>query len=143
MANETSTYMTFLMHEVSNAMTKLCDIVDYSDLGSEPETIEVTTLTDKIRRYIEGLQDPGNITFTVNYEPTVFSTLNALKGKLEKYAVWLGGTESGDTATPTGSNGKFTFSGYLSVFKTGGGVNEAQQMTVTITVASDIEFSES
>ena len=143
MANETSTYMTFLMHEVNESMSKLCDIVDYSDLGSEPETIEVTTLSDRRRRFIDGLQNTEKITFTLNYTPAVYKALLALKGKLENYAVWLGGTESGEDVTPTGSNGKFSFSGYLSVFKTGGGTSEAQQMTVSITVTSDIEFSES
>ena len=64
-----------------------------------------------------------------------------LEGKDEEYAVWFGGTETASLPTPTGSEGKFSFRGDLSVFVTGGGVNEVRGMTITIapsTVISEV-----
>ena len=37
--------------------------------------------------------------------------------------------------------GKFTFDGQLSVYKNGGGVNEVQDMTITIAASSVIQFA--
>lgn len=50
----------------------------------------------------------------------------------DRRAVWFGGTESGGSVTPTGSDGKFSFKGQLSVYPTGGGVNEVVGMNITI-----------
>ena len=39
---------------------------------------------------------------------------------------------------PDGSDGKFNFTGLLSVFVVGGGVNEVVEMTITIAPSSPI-----
>ena len=140
----TSTYMTFLMHGVtSNSETtwsKLIDIKEFPDLGGAPEMLETTTLSDKMQTYIAGIQSLEAMTFTANYEKDTFQTLQGLEHKQEKYAVWLGGTESGGVATPSGSAGKFSFTGELSAFLAGGGVNEVRNMTVTIAPSTVITF---
>lgn len=123
-----STYMTFLMH--GNA--KLCDIEDFPDLGGEPEMIDVTTLSDKMKKYIAGIQDTSALKFTANYTDTDYEAVEALAGLSEGYSVWFGGTESAGVVTPTGSAGKFDFTGELSVYVKGGGVNEAVKMIITI-----------
>ena len=45
---------------------ELVPVKDFPDLGSAPDTIEVTTLRDKMKRYIQGLQDTGSFEFTYN-----------------------------------------------------------------------------
>lgn len=136
-----STYKTFLMHSNSGTFEKLIDIKEFPDLGGEPEMIDVTTLSDKIHHYINGIQSNDGLTFTANYTKADFTALKALEGKTEKYAVWFGGTESGGVVTPDGTDGKFSFDGQLSVFVVGGGVNAAVDMSVTIAPSSDIEFA--
>ena len=143
----TSTYMTFLMHgTTSNNSTKwakLIDIKEFPDLGGAPEMLETTTLSDKMQTYIAGIQSLEAMTFTANYEKSTFETLSALEHKQEEYAVWLGGTENNDgTVTPTGSEGKFSFTGELSAFLSGGGVNEVRNMTVTIAPSTVIVFDD-
>ena len=139
----TSTYMTFLMHGTGTDTTtwsKLIDIKEFPDLGGAPEMLETTTLSDKMQTYVAGIQSLEALTFTTNYEKDKFTTLQALEHKQEKYAVWLGGTESGSVVTPTGSEGKFSFTGELSAFLSGGGVNEVRNMTVTIAPSTVITF---
>ena len=141
----TSTYMTFLMHGVTSGgnttWEKLIDIKEFPDLGGAPEMLETTTLSDKMQTYIAGIQSLEAMTFTANYEKDKFTALQALEHKQEQYAVWLGGTESsGGVVTPTGSEGKFSFTGELSAFLAGGGVNEVRNMTVTLAPSTVIVF---
>lgn len=131
----TSTYMTFLMHGTGSPSTtyeKLIDITEFPDLGTDPEMLETTTLSDRMQTFIMGIQGNEAMTFNTNYDKTGFKALKALKGKVEKFAVWFGGTETADSVTPTGSEGKFAFEGQLSVRVTGGGVNEVRGMAITI-----------
>lgn len=135
----TATYMTFLMRknktaESEDAWKKLIDITEFPDLGGEPEMLETTTLSDKMRTYIPGIQGLEGMTFGANYDHEDYLALKALENHEEEYAVWFGGTENagGLPPTPTGSEGKFAFSGQLSVYVTGGAVNEVRGMSVSI-----------
>lgn len=138
-----STYKTFLMHKTSGgeSWAKLVDIKEFPDLGGAPDMLETTTLTDSMQTFIAGIQSMDGLSFSTNYDMTMFETLKALEGKTEDYAVWFGGTESVGGVTPDGSNGKFSFKGQLSVYPTGGGVNEVVGMSITIAPSSPVTFS--
>lgn len=134
-----STYKVFLMKKDSGSTySKLVDIKDFPDLGGAPEMLETTTLSDGMQTYIPGIQSLEALEFTANYDKTDYQTLAALKDTETEFAVWFGGTESAGVVTPTGSEGKFTFSGKLSVFVVGGGVNEVVDMTITIAPSTPI-----
>jgi len=126
--------MTFLMHKKADAdYEKLIDITEFPDLGTDPEMLETTTLSDRMQTFIMGIQGNEAMTFNTNYDHDGYKALKALKNKTEGYAVWFGGTEQEDgTVTPTGSEGKFSFDGQLSARVTGGGVNEVRGMSITI-----------
>lgn len=130
-----STYKVFLMHKASGASTysKLVDIKSFPDLGQPANGLETTTLSDPARTYIKGIgETPSQLDFTCNYTLADYNTLAALVGSEQNFAIWFGGTESGGVATPTGTDGKFEFQGYLDVYVTGGGVNEVVDMTCSI-----------
>lgn len=129
-----STYKAFLMKKGTsgNTYTKLIDIKEFPDLGGAPEMLETTTLSDAAQTYIPGIQSQDALEFTANYTKADFDTLKALEGTEGEYAVWFGATVSGGTANPTGSDGKFKFGGKLTVFVTGGGVNEVVEMKISI-----------
>lgn len=134
-----STYKVFLMRKVSNAYEKLVDIKDFPDLGGAPEMLETTTLSDKQQTYIPGIQSSDALEYTSNYTKADYTKLKALEGNEEDYAVWFGGTEAADgTVTPTGSDGKFSFKGYLGVYPVGGGVNEVVDMKINIAPSTPI-----
>lgn len=134
-----STYKVFLMKKgEDNTYTKVVDIKDFPDLGGSPEMLETTTLSDGMQTYIPGIQSLEALEFTANYDKDDYTTLAAMKDTETQFAVWFGGTESGGVVTPTGSEGKFEFTGILSVFVVGGGVNEVVDMTITIAPSTPI-----
>ena len=139
----TSSYKTFLMKGTGTTTityTKLCDIVEFPDLGGAPELLDATTLSDKMRVYIAGIQDLEGLTFTANYDKDVFTTLTALEGTDNPYAVWFGGTETNGDVSPSGDLGKFSFRGDLHCWPTGSGVNEVRQMQIQIANSTVITF---
>lgn len=137
-----STYKIFLMKKGSSAYEKLIDIKDFPDLGGAPEMLETTTLSDNMQTYIPGIQSLDALEFTANYTKEDFTKLKALEGQEIELAVWFGGTGEGASLTPTGSDGKFEFTGQLSVFPVGGGVNEVVDMTITIAPSTPIIMAE-
>lgn len=134
-----NTYKVFLMHsEDGTTYTKIADIKNFPDLGGEPEMLETTTLSDNMQTYIGGIQSMDAMQFDMNYDPDVYDDLKLLAGTQEFFSVWFGGTEAGGVVTPTGSNGKFNFKGDLSVFVTGGGVNEVVGMRASIAPSTPV-----
>lgn len=128
-----STYGVYLMKGsgtgTTPAYTKLVDIKDFPDLGGAPEMIETTTLSDTMQTYITGIKSSDALEFTANYSKADYTTLDALKDTNTPYAVYFG---------EDGKDGKFTFSGYLSVRVNGGGVNEVIGMTISIAPSTAI-----
>lgn len=139
----TNSYMTFLMYKASGTTTytKLVDIKDYPDIGGSPEVLDTTTLSNRNRTNILGIQETESMEFTCNYDKDDYETIKALVGTVQHLAVWFGGTESGATLTPSGDEGKWSFDGYIDVHPTGKGVNEVREMVVTIAPSSDIDFA--
>ena len=58
----------------TNAYAELVEIKDVPESGSEPETIEVTTLKKQKKVYIPGRQDSPTQSFTYNYTETNYFT---------------------------------------------------------------------
>lgn len=133
-----STYKAFLMHKNASNYEKLIDIKEFPDLGGAPEMLETTTLSDRMQTYIPGIQSIDSLEFTANYTLAEYQKLKKMEGTEKEFAIWFGGTEAGDTVTPTGTDGKYTFKGQLSVYVNGGGTNEVVEMTITIAPSSII-----
>ena len=137
-----STFKSFLMVKNTSSWEKLIDIKSYPDLGGAPELLETTTLSDPMTTNIMGIQSLDALEFECNYTLADYTKLKEMEGTDKEFAVWLGGSESGNTVTPTGSDGKFEFSGQLSVYVNGGGVNEVRNMTVSIAASTPITLGE-
>ena len=138
-----STYKTFLMYRAigASAWQRLICIKDFSDLGGEVEQIDVTSLCDAVRVNINGIQEQDALTFSANYDADRFQFIKNMEGTEYEFAVWFGGTGTGDSLVPTGSDGAFSWKGKLSVWVSGGAVNEAVEMNITISASSEITFS--
>lgn len=139
-----ATYKTYLMYRTSSAASyaKLIDITSFPDLIGTPERIDITTLSDAQRVYIAGIQDRDDMTFNANYTAENFAAVVELEGHIYEYAVWFGATGEVGSEEPTGSEGKFSWSGDIRAGVSGGGVNEAVQMTVTCTPSTVIVFED-
>ena len=136
-----STYKIFLMQKASGtgtSYTKLIDITSFPDLGGTPEMLETTTLSDGAQTYIAGIETRDAMEFECNYTKADYDKLKALEGTEGSFSIWMGGTVASGVVTPTGSDGKYDFKGYLSVHINGGSVNEVVKMTVSIAPSSAI-----
>ena len=139
-----NTYMTFLMKSADNGntYTDLVHIKDYPDFLNEVATIDVTDLQNAMHTYIMGLQDTGgDMAFTCNYSKTDYTTLRGLVGTEQYLAIWFGGSMSGGSLVPSGSDGKWSFKGMVNVGIVGKGVDEAREMQVHITPTTDMSFT--
>lgn len=124
------------------------------ELGGTPETIEVTTLADTSKKYIKGLRDFGELSFSFLYGeliqscdedcnlvaydrdnmskyPTVFKHLKDFENA-DKIVDWK-------LQFPDGT--EFTFSGAVSVIMAGASVNSPLTFTATITLNSDMTIT--
>lgn len=130
-----STYGISLMYKAgeSETYTKLVDIKDFPDLGGAPEMLETTTLSDNMQTYIPGIQTLDALEFTANYTLADFKKIKAMAGTDTAFAVWFG---------KDGADGKFEFTGQISAFPVGGGVNEVVDMTITIAPSTPIALAE-
>ncbi len=133
-----NTYGTYLMMKKSETWEKVVDIKDYPDIGGDPESLETTTLSDPMQTYILGILSGDTMQFTHNYTLTDYNKLLALKGQQIEFAIWFGNSITGDVATPDGSNGKFSFTGEISVKISGKGVNDVREMVSTIAPSTPI-----
>jgi|WetSurMetagenome_2_1015567.scaffolds.fasta_scaffold184880_2 hypothetical protein len=115
----------------------LVAINDMPDLEGEREEIDVTTLSDSSRTFIEGLKNNAPWVFTCNYTKTAYEALLALAGLNKHYGVFLGPLS---TTYPTGSDGMWATTGTLSVKKTAGAKGEAHEMSVKIVPTSGVTF---
>ena len=136
-----NTYKQFLMKGSGTTYTKLLDIKETPDIGSNREALETTTKSDRAQTFIPGIIQisADGLVFVANYDKTDYTTITALKDTETQYAIWFGGTEAANgTVTPTGSEGKWEFKGYADAVVVGSGVNEVQNMNVVIIPSTPI-----
>lgn len=136
----TNTSLSFLMNKASTTYSKLVDIKSYPNFSGEVEALETTTLSNTARTYIPGIAQAsdGTLVFPANYTKTDYDAIVALAGSEKDLAIWFGGTVSGSTVTPTGSEGKYEFKGYVTVGIVGKGVNEVREMEVRVFPTTEI-----
>ena len=140
-----STYQTYLMYRTTTTgdFAKLIDITSFPDLIPPKDRIDITSLSDYMRVYIQGIGDTSEFSFGANYTPNNYSAIVALEGKQYEYAVWFGASGNAGSEVPDGHNGKFTWGGEISAGINGGGVNEAVGMTINCTPSTVVVFTAS
>ena len=111
----------------TESYTDLTDLLEIPSLGGSVDKVDVTTLADASKKYINGIKDYGDLAFKFNYAKEQFTTLNGLTGSVN-FKVTLP-----DTTTAT-------FSGEPSVSLEGVGVGAAMPYTLNISLDSDIAF---
>ena len=108
-------------------------LTDIPDMGATPEKLDVTTLADEYRQYINGVKDFGDLEFTFIYESGAdgnYAQLAAMEGK---------GVKECSVEFPDGA--KFTFSGDISVRILGVGVNAVITFAMSVALQSEIAYT--
>lgn len=68
----------------STGYAELPDVNEAPEQSMSPETIDVSNITDKVSRYVEGRQDPGSdMEFTLNHTDAVILLWNGLVSSAE------------------------------------------------------------
>ena len=111
----------------TDSYTDLTDLLEIPSLGGSVDKVDVTTLADASKKYINGIKDYGDLAFKFNYAKAQFTTLNGLTGSVN-FKVSLP------------DNTTATFSGEPSVSLEGVGVGAAMTYTLNISLDSDIAF---
>ena len=135
-ANGILTKNTKLSVKISDSFVDLgADLQEFPNLGGAAEQVEVTTLADGNRRYINGIKDFGSLEFTFLYDGA------DSQGSYQKLrAIEVAGNPVEWKVTLPDSV-EFTFTGQASVAINGGGVNDAITFTLTINLNSELTCS--
>jgi len=127
-----STYPVSLKYDSSATetpnWTDVCDIKDFPDLGGSPDLLETTTLSDSAKTYIAGIKDQQAIEFTANYDEDDMDAIALLTGT-KRFQLWFGAA---------GESGKFAWSGTISTYVVGAGVNKVVDMKIIIVPSTPI-----
>lgn len=127
----------------STTWTQLTGLQSIPDLGGAADKVEVTTLADGNRTYINGIKDFGDLEFGFLYDNS---------GSTSNYRIIRGLEEAGDIVefkvefpdiltASTGHGTTFEFSGEVSTTIAGQEVNSAITFSMNVTLNSDIEVS--
>lgn len=160
----TLTAGTFLMKGTTSnnttTYTKLVDISEYPDIGSNVDSQDVTTLSDACHKYIDALPDPGgSIEFNGFLNMTDYDAVQDIAGTEQKFVIAFGGHpttadstimepdaitgEPGGELTITPASGStastflaVSFKGKIRIRLTGAGTDAARPVTYTVTPTS-------
>ena len=119
--------------------TEIEGLQSIPSLGGEPERVDITTLSDESRHYLNGIKDYGELEFTFLYVPATTGQ-GATTSNYAKARAQADGTEKTMTLTlRTGVT--FTIKGTISVGLNEAGINEAYTFTLTVGLTDDISDS--
>lgn len=131
-----SANQTKLSYKTSGTtFTEILYLMEVPEFGGAPEKIDVTTLSDKAKKYIPGIKDYGDLVFKFLYDNTDASS---------NYRVLKGMDDAGTTATfqleyPDGT--AHQFAAIPSVKLDAGTINGALTFSSTMLLQSDIEVT--
>jgi len=114
--------------------TLLPNLQSTPDIGGTPEKIDVTTLADNVRMYIDGVKDYGDLEFVFLYDgdqedSSAWSTLKASENTTATYTVQL----------PDGTT--FAFDAIVSCRLNAAEVNAALTFTASFSLQSDVTYT--
>ena len=121
----------------SMSYTNIPGLKEIPEIGTDPEKVENTCLTDQVKKYEQGIGDPGDMAYVFKWDTST------------------GGNKSMFTALQTAQansstvyfqeklkdNTTVTFAGQVAVKIGGGGVNGVVEWTLSVALQSDLTIS--
>ena len=121
-----------LSYKNSDQYVEIANLQECPELGGTAEKVDVTTLADGNKKYINGIKDFGDLAFKFLYDNSTTTS---------NYRVIRGLEESGnvvDWKVTFPDNTEFMFSGEVTTAIDSASVNNALTFTANITLNSDI-----
>ena len=112
------------------------ELKEVPSLGTTPEKVENTTLSDKVKKYEQGIGDAGELEYKLKY---LNKDANSTYRKMRKFMEG-GKVVFFEQEYPDGT--KVKFSGQVSVEISGGGVNAVIETILKITLRSELAFTD-
>ena len=131
--------LSYKAHGGNDAYTVLPGLQEIPDLGGEPERVDVTTLADASRRYINGIKDYDSFAFTFLYDASANGVYTLCKGLEDAYIADPTAYQDWKLEFPDGAS--FEWSGACTCNVIGQSVNTAIQFTLNIALNSDMTFT--
>lgn len=120
----------------STTYTDLPGLKEIPDIGSDPEKVDNTVLTDPHKKYEKGIGDLPEMTYKFKYDNSKADC---------PYRILRQADEDGTTLyfrETDADKSTIDFAAQVSVKRTGGGVNGAIDFEVTMMVQSDITYTD-
>ena len=121
-----------LSYKKDSTYTEIANLQECPELGGTAEKVDVTTLADGNKKYINGIKDFGDLAFKFLYDNSTTTS---------NYRVVRGLEEAGnvvDWKVTFPDNTEFMFSGEVTTAIDSASVNNALTFTANITLNSDI-----
>lgn len=125
---------TTLSYSTDNGLTytEIDFLMEVPEMGGDPEKVEVTTLKDSVKKYINGVRDLGDLAFKFLYDnSTVTSNYRVLKGLQNNNTLATFKVEYPDGTA-------HEFDAYVSAKMDSAAVNAAMTFTASMSLQSDI-----
>lgn len=112
--------------------TEIPYIMDVPEFGGAPEKVDVTTLSDKVKKFVPGIIDLGDLDFQFLYDnSTATSNYRVLKGLQDTHTMATFKITYPDSTA-------HQFDAYVSVKMDEGAINGALTFTCSVQMQSDI-----
>lgn len=118
----------------TGSYTILKGLKEIPDMGTEPEKVDNTCLTDKVKQYEQGIGDAGDMTYKFKYDNIVADS----PYRIMRQAQAAGKSLSFEETMIDGT--KSRYDAQVSVKRTGGGVNGVIEFELAMSLQSDITF---
>jgi len=117
--------------------TDIPGLKEIPEIGVEPEKVENTVLTDSVKKYEQGIGDPGDMAFLFKWDTATAANKTAYTAM--KTAQGAGTTVYFKEELKDGTT--VTFSGQPAVKISGGGVNGVIEWSLSIALQSDLTIT--
>lgn len=118
----------------ATSYTKLKGLKELPDMGMEPEKVENTNLEDTVKKYEQGVGEPGDLTYKFQYDNSAVDS----PYRLMREAQASGKTLSFRETLIDGSVAEFD--SQVTVKRTGGSLNSVLDFELSMALQSDIVY---
>lgn len=122
--------------DASGDYANLSGLKEVPEIGEEPEKVENTDLSDKVKKYEYGIGDAGDLTYLFKYENSSETSPYRVMRKAAADKEVLSFCET----LPDGT--KYEYDAQVSVKRTGGGVNGVIEFNLNMAVQSEIKVTD-
>ena len=118
----------------ASSYTDLPGLKEIPEMGIEPEKVENTCLTDKVKQYEQGIGDAGELQYKFKYDNSKadcpYRVLRDIGNEVLSFQEKL-------------SDGTITeYDAQVAVKRTGGGVNGVIEFTATMSLQSEFKYTD-